>query len=88
MKYMWLLCMWCTVVGWGGGGRGGQMLGKKVFSFLEIIETLYSRTSMGEDVTAWIECSDTESDDDTTDSEEEWHEVKDQGGKEKRQDYR
>ena len=50
---------------------------------------------MGEDVTAWIESSDTESDDDTTDSEEEWHEVKDHctgtvkdddGGKEKRQD--
>ena len=32
---------------------------------------------MGEDVTAWIESSDNESDDDTTDSEEEWHEVKD-----------
>ena len=33
---------------------------------------------MGEDVTIWIECIDTESDDDTTDSEEEWHQVKDQ----------
>ena len=34
---------------------------------------------MGEDVTAWIESSDTESDDDddSTDSEKEWHEVKD-----------
>ena len=33
---------------------------------------------MGEDVTDWIEDSDTESDDDTTDSEEEWHQIKDQ----------
>ena len=34
---------------------------------------------MGEDMSAWIECSDsdTESDDDTTDSEEERNEVKD-----------
>ena len=32
---------------------------------------------MGEDVTDWIECSDTEYDNDTTDSGEEWHEVKD-----------
>ena len=31
---------------------------------------------MGEDVTDWIEDSDTESDDDTTDSEEEWHAVR------------
>ena len=35
------------------------------------------RTSMGEDVTDWIECSDTEYDNDTTDSGEEWHEMKD-----------
>ena len=33
---------------------------------------------MGEDVTDWIEDSDTESDDDTTDSEEEWHQIKNQ----------
>ena len=34
---------------------------------------------MGEDVTNWIECSDAENDDDTTESDsgEEWHEVKD-----------
>ena len=33
---------------------------------------------MGENVTSWIESSDTESDDDnTTDSEEEWKEIKD-----------
>ena len=31
---------------------------------------------MGEDVAEWIECSDTETDDDTTDSEKEWHELK------------
>jgi hypothetical protein len=30
---------------------------------------------MGEDVTEWIEDSDT--DDDTTDSDEEWHQIKD-----------
>ena len=33
---------------------------------------------MGEDVTEWIEDGDTEYDDDTTDSEEEWHQNKDQ----------
>ena len=32
---------------------------------------------MGEDVTDWIECTDTEYDNDTTDSGEEWHEMKD-----------
>ena len=33
---------------------------------------------MGEDVRDWIECSDTDyDDDDTTDNDEEWHEVKD-----------
>ena len=50
--------------------------GRRILNFLE---NLYIRTSMGEDMSAWIECSDsdTESDDDTTDSEEGWHEVKD-----------
>ena len=33
---------------------------------------------MGEDVTDWIDDEDTESDDDTADSEEEWHQVKDE----------
>ena len=33
---------------------------------------------MGEDATDWIDDEDTESDDDTADSEEEWHQVKDE----------
>ena len=33
---------------------------------------------MGEDVTDWIDDEDTESDDDTADSEEEWQQVKDE----------
>ena len=32
---------------------------------------------MGEDVTDWIECSDAENDDGTSESEDEWHEFKD-----------
>ena len=43
----------------------------------DILRNLYFRTSMGEDVTEWIEDSEDESDDDTTDIEEEWLEVKD-----------
>ena len=35
------------------------------------------RTSMGEDVTDWIECSDTEDEDGTSENEDEWHEVLD-----------
>ena len=31
---------------------------------------------MGEDVAELIECSDTETDNDTSDSEKEWHELK------------
>ena len=42
-----------------------------------IIRDLHFRTSMGEDVTEWIEDREDESDDDSTDSEEEWHQVKD-----------
>ena len=54
------------MLGKGGGERG-------ILDFKRIL----FRTSMGEDITGWIECSDAENDDDTTDSEEEWHLIKD-----------
>ena len=54
------------------------MLGRRREGFLDFERFFYFRTSMGENVTDWIEDSDTESDDDTTDSEEEWHQIKNQ----------
>ena len=54
------------------------MLGRRMQGFLDSDRFLYFRTSMGEDVTEWIEDSDNEYDDDTTDSEEEWHQIKNQ----------
>ena len=55
---------------------GSLMLGKEGGGG-ETLKELYIRTSMGEDVTEWIEDREDESDDDSTDSEEEWHQVKD-----------
>lgn len=36
-----------------------------------------TRTTMGEDVSDWLYEEDSESDSDTSDSEEEWHQVQD-----------
>ena len=52
------------------------MLGRRRKGSFDFHRFLIFRTSMGEDVTDWIEDSDTEYDDDTTDSEEEWHQIK------------
>ena len=54
------------------------MLGRRREGFFDFHRFLIFRTSIGDDVTEWIENIDTESDDDTTDSEEEWHQIKNQ----------
>ena len=54
------------------------MLGRRRKGSFDFHRFLIFRTSMGVDVTDWIEDSDTESDDETTDREEEWHQIKNQ----------
>ena len=41
-----------------------------------LIIMIVIRTTMGEDISEWLYEDDTESDDDTDDSETEWHQVK------------